>query len=69
MNGLEILATIVILDAVIVVGILFEAYIFEKAFKTLQKRVVTRAQKGVAAKVNNLSVFTPSKTCVTLFCS
>jgi len=50
MNGLEILATIVILDAVIVVGILFEAYIFEKTFKTLQKRVVTRAQKGVAAK-------------------
>ena len=50
MNGLEVLATIVILDAVIVVGILFEAYIFEKAFKTLQKRVVTRAQKGVAAR-------------------
>ena len=51
MNGLEVLATIVILDAVIVVGILFETYIFEKAFKTLQRRVGTRAQKGGSAKV------------------
>jgi hypothetical protein len=50
MNGLEVLSTIVILDVCILLGILFEAYIFERTFKGPQKRVVIRAPKGVEAK-------------------
>ncbi|HEX7514777.1 MAG TPA: hypothetical protein VF393_04215 [archaeon] len=40
MNGLELLAAIVIIQGFIAVGILFEGFIFEKMFKALQTRVL-----------------------------
>jgi len=40
MNGLEMLAAIVIIQGFIAVGILFEGFIFEKMSNVLQKRVL-----------------------------
>ncbi|MGZ4950639.1 MAG: hypothetical protein ACXVI0_05945 [Halobacteriota archaeon] len=42
MNGLEMLAAILIIQGFIAVGILFEGFIFEKMFKALQTRVLRR---------------------------
>ena len=39
MNGLEMIAAIVIIQGCIAVGILFEGFIFEKMSNVLQKRV------------------------------
>ena len=43
MNGLGLLAAIVIIQGFIAVGILFEGFIFEKMFKALQTRVLRSA--------------------------
>jgi hypothetical protein len=40
MNGLEMIAAIVIIQGFIAVGILFEGFIFEKMSNALQKRVL-----------------------------
>jgi excisionase family DNA binding protein len=40
MNGLEMLAAIIIIEGFIAAGILFEGYFFEKMFKALQTRVL-----------------------------
>jgi len=40
MNGLEMLAAIIIIEGFIAAGILFEGFIFKKMFKALQTRVL-----------------------------
>jgi hypothetical protein len=40
MNGLEMLAAILIIQGCIAVGILFEGFIFEKTFNALLTRVL-----------------------------